>query len=151
MNLRTLRIQQIDQLLISAKGLGQNTNFPKGFINTIRGAIGLTNRQLAKRLDVSISSVALSQKKEVSGTITIAQMQRYAEALNCYFKYSFVPKTPLTEVIQQQAEQLAQKRVEYIHRISVLDGKEVSNDFQKQLIGKVKSNLLNGSWSRLWD
>lgn len=65
---------------------------PYGWIRTLREARGLSLRQLGERLGVQGNSVHVAERRELSGGISLYQLQRIAAALDCDLFYAFVPK-----------------------------------------------------------
>jgi predicted DNA-binding mobile mystery protein A len=63
-----------------------------GWIRTMREARGLSLRQLGGRLGVQGNSVHVAERREQSGGISLYQLQRIADALDCDLFYAFVPR-----------------------------------------------------------
>jgi predicted DNA-binding mobile mystery protein A len=60
--------------------------------------------QLGRRLGVSQQEASDLERRERSGSISIATLSKVAEALNCDVKVVFVPKTSLEDSVRAQAE-----------------------------------------------
>lgn len=67
---------------------------PLGWIRMMREARGLSLRQLAARLGVQGNSVHVAERREIAGGISLYQLQRIADALECDLFYAFVPRRP---------------------------------------------------------
>lgn len=67
---------------------------PLGWIRMMREARGLSLRQLAARLGVQGNSVHVAERREAAGGISLYQLQRIADALECDLFYAFVPRRP---------------------------------------------------------
>jgi predicted DNA-binding mobile mystery protein A len=74
-----------------------------GWVKTIRQALGMSVVQLARRLGISRTSVYKIEKREIERSITIAQLDRVAEALDCHLSYSLVPNISIEAKIRKRA------------------------------------------------
>ncbi len=77
------------------------------WIETLRAHLGMTLKQLGKRLGVSAVAVKQVSEKEKLGEVTLKKMSEYAEALGCRFYYFLAPKEDLEIFIERKARQLA--------------------------------------------
>ncbi len=55
--------------------------------------MGLKSLELAERLGVSAARVSVLERDENRGAVTLAMLQRAAEALDCRLEYRLVPNT----------------------------------------------------------
>jgi predicted DNA-binding mobile mystery protein A len=78
-----------------------------GWIRTIRHAIGMSTRELARRMGVSQSRVIQFEHAELNGSLRIATLEQAAAALNCRLCYVLVPREPLEVMVHRQALELA--------------------------------------------
>ena len=76
----------------------------RGWIRAIRDGLGMTASQLGKRMGVSQPTITQMEHNEVSGSITLATLERAAHALGCRLTYSFVPEEPLETRVTEQAK-----------------------------------------------
>ncbi|ADD67333.1 transcriptional regulator, XRE family [Denitrovibrio acetiphilus DSM 12809] len=104
---KLLELEQIDKKLEKYKLLLGEQRPKKGWIHTIRKALGMSGRQLASRIGVSQPRVAEIEKKEMDNSLTLKTMQQVAEGLGCEFVYAFVPKTSIKEMLTKRAEEIA--------------------------------------------
>lgn len=123
----------------------------KGWLRSIREALGMSGKQLGERLDVSQPRVVQLEKDELSGALTLKTMRQAAEAMDCQFVYAVVPRTSLENTIRQQARKVAARRLSRTSHTMLLEDQIVSNDEQhKMLEEKVEDlirNLPNDFWS----
>ena len=107
---RTIRIRQNDKSISEPV---DTLRVPKaGWIREIRDAIGMTRRQLARRLGVTPQSADELETGEVAGSITVARLRRAAEALDCRLVYALVPKQgSLDALVRERAELVARRLV----------------------------------------
>jgi predicted DNA-binding mobile mystery protein A len=83
---------------------------PEGWLRSIREALGMTMAQLARRLDVSQPRIVAIERAEVSGAISLATLERAAEALGCSLVYALVPRASLEKTVEERAGHLAEKQ-----------------------------------------
>ena len=67
----------------------------KGWVRTLREALGLTYVELGQRAQVSGARIFQIERAEVNGLVQLGTLERVASALNCQFLYVFVPNQPL--------------------------------------------------------
>ena len=82
-----------------------------GWIRYVRSVFGMTRRVLARLTGLSISSVQQAERHEAEGRITLGNLRRYAEAMECDLVYAFVPRAPVGEIADEQSERRAKARV----------------------------------------
>jgi predicted DNA-binding mobile mystery protein A len=147
----TLKSRQLDDALQSLKASTFSTPPRGGWLRAIRDALGLTTRQFAARVGLAQATVVQSEQSEAAGTISLGQLRRLADALDCELRYVLVPRTPLAERIDAQAERKARERVASVAHTMALEAQSTGNDFQEQQVAIVKDELLRGRRSKLWD
>ena len=100
---------------------------PKGgWIRTIRKALGLTIKQLAKRLDLSTARIVQMEVSEQSNAATLKTLKLAAEAMDCVFVYRLLPKTSLENTVRQQAKKIATAQIARIAHTMDLEGQSAS-------------------------
>ena len=151
MNYQKLRLNQVDRNLAQAKELFFNVPQYDGWIKTVREALGMSTRQLAKRLNASQSVVTSAERNELAHTITLAQLDKLADALGCKVVYSFIPESSLEAMVNERAEAIAKTQVSMVQHTMRLEDQSVGHDFSEQQINIIKQKLLEGKWSKLWD
>jgi predicted DNA-binding mobile mystery protein A len=76
---------------------------PRGWIRTIREALGMSTVELAHRMAVSQPRASQLERAEVEGYIRLSTLRRAAEALGCQLVYVLVPDQPLEHMVLRQA------------------------------------------------
>lgn len=111
-----LQRRQLDARLRHDAPIGSIDVPAQGWVATIRTALGMTQRQLARRLGVSANSVSTLEKREAAGTVTIARLESAAYALDCDLRIAFVPRHGLQQAVQAQtARKAKEERDRIIH------------------------------------
>lgn len=99
-----------------------------GWIRTIREALQMPQRELARRLGVSQPSVQALERREVSGSITLETLERAADALGCDLVYAMVPRRSLEDVLHEQAEKVARIHWRAVEQTMALEDQPVSSE-----------------------
>ena len=146
-----LILQQLDRSLRVAADHPPPAPPRGGWLKAVRTALGVSTRQLAARLGATHSAIVQAEKSEAGGSISLAQLRRRAEALDCELHYVLIPRTPLAERVDAQADRKARERVATISHTMTLEAQDTGNEFQRQQIAAAKDELLRGRRSRLWD
>lgn len=112
--------EQLDASLKNFKGLREIRPI-KGWIRSIREALGMSGRQLSERMQVQGSRITEMEKAETHGNITLKSLRRAAEAMDCELVYAFLPKTDLETLLRLQAEKAAKKKLESVRHTMHLE------------------------------
>jgi len=151
MSYQKLRLSQVDRNLAQAKILSVSVVQYDSWIKTIREALGMSTRQLAKKLKASQSVVTSAERNELAHKITLAQLDKFADALGCKVVYSFVPETSLEAMVNERAEAIAKSQVSMVQHTMQLEDQSAGDNFSEQQVNTIKLKLLEGKWSKLWD
>lgn len=146
-----LSIKQLDQQLLTLKNNGAMNMPLEGWVRSVRKALGMTIRQLAKRLNVNTSRVVKIEMSEPEGAVTLRTMQEVAEELGCVFTYQFLPKTSLEELIKQRALSIASASVQRTAHSMALESQSVEKKWSNEQMIEMSDELLQKSWRYLWE
>ncbi len=80
---------------------------PRGWVHTMRTALGMSAEALAFRMNVSKRAVQSLEAGEVSGRAQLATLRQAADALNCELLHVLVPRQSLDAFIDDNARDLA--------------------------------------------
>ena len=123
----------------------------EGWVATVRKALGMSGAQLARRLGVSRASVSQTEKKELSGSVTIKHMQNMAEALGCRFVYAIVPEGRIEDVIRDQATHKASKLVQRVSGHMALEKQSLPPEKARQEIEWLRDQLIRDMPRYFWE
>lgn len=123
----------------------------KGWIRAIREALGMSGVQFAKRLGVSAPRVAILEKTEVTGRVTIRSVRQAADALGCVFVYALVPRGSLKETIRRQALEVAREQLKRSSHTMLLEDQQLSKDAMRNALDAAVEELLEAMPRDLWD
>ncbi len=149
-NFNELKLRQLDATLARWRSAKLSSRPPPGWIKTIRVALGMPARHLAKRLGVVASSVTRLEASEAEDTISLATLRRAAEALGCELQYALVPRQSLTNTLDARATQLARARMGAIAHTMALEAQATSSDTVASQTRALAENLLKGPRRELW-
>lgn len=144
-------LKQLDRQLLALKGQGATVPPKEGWVRTIRKALGMTLKQLAKRLDVVSSRVVKIEIAEVEGAITLHSLKSVAESLGCTFVYSFIPKSSLEAMVKDQAQKIALEQIKRTSHTMNLEAQGVDEAWLKEQQKDLVDELLRKSWKHLWE
>lgn len=148
--LNQLRLEQVQSTLSAYADLVRRQAPPRGWLKLVREALGRTERQQARHLGISGSTLHKSEQSEADGRITLGQLRKLANGLDCELVYALVPRRPLTEVVQERARAIALEEVgDVAHTMSLEDQRPGAERLRKQVERRTEE-LLRGRWSDLW-
>lgn len=148
--MRQLRLEQIQASVAAYSDLTSRRPPPRGWLKAIRESLGLTERQQADRLGITGSTLHKSESAEADGRITLGQLRKLADGLDCDLVYALVPRKPLPQVVEDRARSIALREVSGVaHTMSLEDQRPATDRLRKQVEQRT-AELLRGRWSDLW-
>lgn len=148
--LNRLRLDQTERALAPFQSLRGHPAPAGGWLRSVREAFGRSLRVQAERVGVSASTLHQSEAAEAHGRITLAQLRKLAEGLDCELVYGLVPRESLSTTVEAQAERRARQEVLGVAHSMDLEAQRPSDPFVEQQVAQRREALLAGSWSRLW-
>lgn len=124
---------------------------PSGWVKAIRGALGISVRQLASIVGVDFSAILQLEKREPHGKVTLALLNKIAEAMNCKVVYAIVPKAPcesLEEIVDNQAREAAKELIDNVEHSMQLEGQ--GSPHEKEELEKLANELKTKIDTRIW-
>ncbi len=148
--MRQLRLEQVQASVAAYSDLTNRRPPARGWLKAIRESLGLTERQQADRLGITGSTLHKSESAEAEERITLGQLRKLAEGLDCELVYALVPRRPLTQVVEDRARSIALQEVSGVaHTMSLEDQRPATDRLRKQVEQRT-AELLRGRWSDLW-
>jgi predicted DNA-binding mobile mystery protein A len=123
----------------------------KGWIKSIREALGMTSAQLAKRIGVNQSRVTHMEQAEAEENLKLSTMHKVADGLGMKFVYGFVPKDGLEDIVRSQARKLALKRMERLDHTMRLELQNLSKAEKEKAINDMVDRILIEGDKELWE
>ncbi len=146
-----LAYQQLSSFLRSIEKFKAVSVPSKGWIRAIRNSLGMSRRQLANRLDLSVSRIQRLEQDEVSGAVTLKTMRRTAQAMDCVFVYGVIPATSLDEILQKQALKKAKQYLQGVSHTMALEAQSLDDQANQEMLDVLAEQLINESIRKLWD
>ena len=147
---RKLIREQLDQKLVNYKNLppvAQET----GWIKLIREALGMSARQLGKKVGIDQSRISRLEAADTEGDLKLSSLKKIAEGLNMKFVYAFVPEESLEQTVQQQAEKIALKRLNRVSHSMMLEDQELSYSDKQSALETLKQKIMINEPKDFWD
>jgi predicted DNA-binding mobile mystery protein A len=126
---RNLRLKQLDRALGPYRTAREVPRPSKGWIRSIRQALGLSSGELARRLGTSRQLPLQLEKGEAEDRITLKSLRAVANALDCDLVYALVPRA-------ESMQALIENRARAEAKVRVL-GVEHSMALENQAVGKI--------------
>lgn len=116
---------------------------PAGWVRPIREALGMSAADLADRMGVTETSALRLEISERQGRIRMDSLRRAAEALDCDVVYAIVPRKPLEQMVQEQAQTKAAQEFGRVAHTMLLEDQQVSDDVASEQLREFTSQLLD--------
>jgi len=90
---------------------------PSGWLKAVRGALGLSSRQLAWILGTDSSVILRMEAREPEGKMTLELLDRTAKAMGCKVVYAIVPDDPyesLESIVDHRAKIAATELIQKV-------------------------------------
>lgn len=148
---RALARRQLDKRLNLLSKPDVLARPPRGWVKAIRDALGMTAEQLGTRIGVSQVRALALEKAEASGRITLASLERAAQALDCRLVYALVPRKPLDELVEERAAKLARQKLQATRHTMTLESQAVDAADEDAQLKRLKQELIGQAGSALWE
>jgi predicted DNA-binding mobile mystery protein A len=147
---RDLQLEQMDALLGSWKSSQLCARPKTGWVRAVRETLGMSAAAFARRLGISHTGVRKLEASEASDAITLATLRKLAQALDCEVQYALVPRTSLSQHLQDQAQAVARAQLLPIAHSMALEDQAVNGPSNKLQFDLAVKALLEGSRRELW-
>ena len=147
---RRIMREQLDKTFEKLNSLRGVQPPVKGWLRSIREALGMSGKQLGERIGVSQPRVVQMEKDELSGALTLKTLRQVAEAMDCMLVYALVPRTSLEETMRHQAIKVAEQRLSRTSHSMLLEDQQVSNDELKKMLNAKVKDLVREMPKDLW-
>jgi predicted DNA-binding mobile mystery protein A len=123
---RGLRLKQLDRSLEAFRAAQSLPRPQKGWIRTIREAMGVSAAELGRILGSSRQLPLQLEKAEAEDRITLKSLRNVANALDCDLVYALVPRAgTMRELIENRARRQARKHVLEVEHSMALEDQAV--------------------------
>ncbi|MFA9198650.1 MAG: hypothetical protein ACEQSO_04300 [Aquirufa sp.] len=150
--MKHLSVHQLDDQIRQYVNGQRFDRIPQGWIRSSRTAIGMTLKQLAKRLGFSVPAAKNFEMREVDEAITLASLRKIANAMEMDLVYYFKPKQDsLDDLLQIRAELKAKELMERSNQAMILENQEADNKNKSREYDRLITEIRNQKLSSLWD
>jgi predicted DNA-binding mobile mystery protein A len=123
---KNLRLKQLDRALEPYRAAREVPRPSRGWIRSIRQALGISSGELARRLGTSRQLPLQLEKGEAENRITLKSLRAAANALDCDLVYALVPRaSSMQELIEDRARVEAKNRVLGVEHSMALENQAV--------------------------
>jgi predicted DNA-binding mobile mystery protein A len=109
----------------------------------------MSTRELANRVGLSSQRISQIEKAEQDRSLTLANLERVAEGLNCRVEYVLVPHQPLDDIVWEQARTKAAADVAEVDHTMALEDQRPETESSRRQIDELADRLVDkrGLWS----
>jgi len=130
----------------------KNIRRPKeGWIRTLRKALGMSSPQLARILGLGKAQVSQMERMEIDDRITLKQLRRVAEELDCELVYALVPRTSIQKMIRERADFKAKKIIEAANQHMILESQQLDKSSLNEQLDLETKHLIQDMPRDLWE
>jgi predicted DNA-binding mobile mystery protein A len=143
--------EQLDRQLpaLQAAANALRSRPPRGWIEAIRTALGMSGTALAKLLKVSQPTILEYEKGEVRGSVTLQTLGRVADALDAELIVALVPRKSVAATLRARAESIARDEMRAVINAMRLEDQEVESEATREEYEKLVTSLLTKP-RKLW-
>ncbi|HEY2578505.1 MAG TPA: mobile mystery protein A [Streptosporangiaceae bacterium] len=131
--------------------LRELTRPPRGWVRSIREALGMSAAVLARRLGTTPGAVIRLEQSEAADRIRLNTLRGAADALGCDLVYLLVPRRSLGSVVRERANQLAHQQAAAVEQTMRLEDQAtgLTSELERQLAERLLER--GGLWSNAID
>jgi len=148
---RELTRKQIDEKLSPFRQQGASEVLRRGWVKTIRTALGMSSGALGKRIGITQSAVHQLEASEEADAIRLASLRKLASGLECDLVYALVPRTSLEDIMKEQALRRARSQVEATSTSMELEEQGISDEEKSRQIEATANQLLISPGTGFWN
>lgn len=144
--------EQIDKKFRSVDDLPEwLSNYPdfKDQIKLLRETLGMTQEQLAKKVNRSLRSIQQIESGEAKPKIST--LYKIAEALNTELRITLIPRENILEFLNEKATKKAEQLVKLTETSSALEIQIPSKEERDVQIDELRREILDKRRSSLWN
>lgn len=149
---KTLIQKQMDELIQSFVSGKQNAQTSAGWIQSARLALGMSLRQLAERVGVSVSALTNFEKREQADSVSLATLKKAANAMDMELVYYFKSKDgSIKNAVEKQARKKAQEILNQSNQTMKLEDQETNSSSQERELERLTKDIMSKMPQNLWD
>lgn len=123
----------------------------KGWIKSVRTALGMSSRELARRMDKTNSEILAIEKREAQNKVTLETLEKAAHAMGCRLVYALLPATGNFDgMVTAQAKKAASRIVNQTRQSMQLEDQGVDDETTQNQIEDLAHELKQKLDPRIW-
>lgn len=122
-----------------------------GWLKAVRGALGVSSRQLAQIVGVDMSAIIRLEEREPNEKVTLEMLNRAAEAMNCKVIYAIVPSDEyesLESIVDSRSKKAAKDLLQKVEHSMRLEDQGAPDS--KSEVEKLTQSLKEKMDPRIW-
>ena len=140
--------ERINQAASLAKSLAKPIG---GWIATFQEAIGMNAPALAERLGISRNNIYAAIQNEQSGTISVNQLEKIAEAMGGRVVYAIVPREgPVEEIVMAQARTKARRIIQRTRSHMALEEQSEGLRSESEMVEDLAADIIREGRRDFW-
>ena len=152
MKKQKLILEQVDRRMREVRLLDSTVLPNEGWIYSIRNALGMSLRQLGKRMNITAQSVKEIEIREKKGTVSLAVLRQVGACLDMKLVYCFIPKAgSLEQLIENRATELATEIVRRTSASMILEDQENTETRLRKSILEKTAEIKQEMPKYLWE
>ncbi len=147
-----LILEQLDNKTKHLSALAELSLPSEGWMYNIRQALGISLKQLGKRMKLTPAGVKEMEKREKNASVSLKGLHDFASALNLKFIYAFIPKNDSFEkMIEKRAFEIAEQIVLKTSHSMALEDQQNNPARIKKAINDRAQQIIHEMPKYLWD
>jgi len=149
---KRLLVTQLDKKIAHFSGAKDHPLPGEGWIYSIRTALGMSLKQLGKRLKITPQGIKDMERREKDGSLTLQKLREVAAALDMQLVYGLVPREQtLDKMIEKRARELAREIVLKTSHTMHLENQGLDEIAIKEAIDNRAEKIKNEMPKDLWN
>ena len=149
---RRIQREEIERALGQDQQLRVQLQPPTGgWLKGIRTALGMTAKQLGRRIGISQATVSQAELAESEGRITLKTLRKMADGMGCELVYAVVPRASLDMIVFNNANRAAQRIVGEVSQGMALEGQSTDDSSRAAQVDTLRERLIAQGSSQIWD
>lgn len=152
MKIARLILEQTDRKILSLKKSDDLIVPSSGWVFSIRKSLGMSLRQLGRKMAMTPQSVKELEDRERNGTVSLKVLKQFGQSLDMKLIYGFIPQSgSLENIIEKRAYELAEEIVNRTSVTMILEDQENNPDRIQKAIREKAEELKLEMPKILWD
>jgi predicted DNA-binding mobile mystery protein A len=102
-------------------------------------------------MQITPSAVTKLEEAESTGAITLARLERAAQALGCTLVYALIPNQSLDEMVHERARQAVRESLSRVDRTMALEAQNLAKSELLAEQEELVEEMLRTHIRRIWD